>query len=140
MIAPLLALGSSPAYRCADFLARPGARKVHVLHTVMIAAPASPTVEPLPAAFPRLLFRSRLPAPGARRRPPRSRCSGGAVVLVATGHGAQRAALLAAVVAVSSALYSAGAVLLVRGARGERTHRGRSIGVGTAAACLLALT
>ncbi|MYW07468.1 hypothetical protein GT034_03765 [Streptomyces sp. SID2563] len=37
----LLALGSSPAYGCADFLGGLGARKAHVLRTVMIAAPAS---------------------------------------------------------------------------------------------------
>ncbi|GAP49348.1 EamA family transporter [Streptomyces azureus] len=47
MIAPLLALGSSLAYGCADFLGGLGARKAHVLRTVMIAAPASLAVERL---------------------------------------------------------------------------------------------
>ncbi|MFI7005265.1 EamA family transporter [Streptomyces sp. NPDC050145] len=41
MIALLLALGSSLAYGCADFLGGLGARKAHVLRTVMVAAPAS---------------------------------------------------------------------------------------------------
>ncbi|MGW2847855.1 EamA family transporter [Streptomyces sp. NPDC001274] len=45
MIALLLALGSSLAYGCADFLGGLGARRAHVLRTVMIAAPASLTVE-----------------------------------------------------------------------------------------------
>ncbi|MFT2018802.1 EamA family transporter [Streptomyces sp. 796.1] len=45
MLALLLALGSSLAYGCADFLGGVGARKAHVLRTVMIAAPASLTVE-----------------------------------------------------------------------------------------------
>ncbi|RKT85254.1 EamA-like transporter family protein [Saccharopolyspora antimicrobica] len=45
MIALLLALGSSLAYGCADFLGGVGARKAHVLRTVMIAAPASLVVE-----------------------------------------------------------------------------------------------
>ena len=45
MIALLLALGSSLAYGCADFLGGLGARKAHVLRTVMIAAPASLLVE-----------------------------------------------------------------------------------------------
>ncbi len=45
VIALLLALGSSLAYGCADFLGGLGARKAHVLHTVMIAAPASLAVE-----------------------------------------------------------------------------------------------
>ncbi|MFD9724983.1 EamA family transporter [Streptomyces sp. NPDC059072] len=45
MIALLLALGSSLAYGCADFLGGLGARKAHVLRTVMIAAPASLTIE-----------------------------------------------------------------------------------------------
>ncbi|MEH0573150.1 EamA family transporter [Streptomyces sp. B21-108] len=45
MIALLLALGSSVAYGCADFLGGLGARKAHVLRTVMIAAPASLVVE-----------------------------------------------------------------------------------------------
>lgn len=45
MIALLLALGSSLAYGCADFLGGLGARKAHVLRTVMIAAPASLAVE-----------------------------------------------------------------------------------------------
>jgi drug/metabolite transporter (DMT)-like permease len=41
----LLAIGSSLAYGCADFLGGLGARKAHVLRTVMIAAPASLAVE-----------------------------------------------------------------------------------------------
>nr|WP_202528378.1 EamA family transporter [Streptomyces sp. SID5770] len=41
----LLALGSSLAYGCADFLGGLGARKAHVLRTVMVAAPASLAVE-----------------------------------------------------------------------------------------------
>ncbi|MEH0580993.1 MULTISPECIES: DMT family transporter [Streptomyces] len=45
MIALLLALGSSLAYGCADFLGGMGARKAHVLRTVMVAAPASLAVE-----------------------------------------------------------------------------------------------
>ncbi|MFG2567124.1 EamA family transporter [Streptomyces sp. NPDC048567] len=45
MFALLLALGSSLAYGCADFLGGLGARKAHVLRTVMIAAPASLGVE-----------------------------------------------------------------------------------------------
>ncbi|GGS61714.1 EamA family transporter [Streptomyces cinerochromogenes] len=45
MIALLLALGSSLAYGCADFLGGLGARKAHVLRTVMVAAPASLMVE-----------------------------------------------------------------------------------------------
>ncbi|MFD5270446.1 EamA family transporter [Streptomyces sp. NPDC058335] len=45
MIALLMALGSSLAYGCADFLGGLGARKAHVLRTVMIAAPASLVVE-----------------------------------------------------------------------------------------------
>ncbi|MFJ9179438.1 EamA family transporter [Streptomyces sp. NPDC102360] len=45
MIALVLALGSSLAYGCADFLGGLGARKAHVLRTVMIAAPASLAVE-----------------------------------------------------------------------------------------------
>ncbi|MFD4948017.1 EamA family transporter [Streptomyces sp. NPDC058239] len=45
MIALLLALGSSLAYGCADFLGGLGARKAHVLRTVLIAAPASLVVE-----------------------------------------------------------------------------------------------
>ncbi|MEV8315024.1 DMT family transporter [Streptomyces sp. NPDC059900] len=45
MFALLLALGSSLAYGCADFLGGLGARKAHVLRTVMIAAPASLVVE-----------------------------------------------------------------------------------------------
>ncbi|MET9068888.1 EamA family transporter [Streptosporangium sandarakinum] len=45
MIALLLALGSSLAYGCADFLGGLGARRAHVLRTVMIAAPASLAVE-----------------------------------------------------------------------------------------------
>jgi drug/metabolite transporter (DMT)-like permease len=45
VIALVLALGSSLAYGCADFLGGLGARKAHVLRTVMIAAPASLVVE-----------------------------------------------------------------------------------------------
>lgn len=45
MIALVLALGSSLAYGTADFLGGLGARKAHVLRTVMIAAPASLVVE-----------------------------------------------------------------------------------------------
>ncbi|MDY0810617.1 EamA family transporter [Kitasatospora purpeofusca] len=45
MIALLLALGSSLAYGCADFLGGLGSRKAHVLRTVMVAAPASLAVE-----------------------------------------------------------------------------------------------
>ncbi|ARH95027.1 EamA family transporter [Streptomyces sp. MOE7] len=45
MLALLLALGSSLAYGCADFLGGLGARKAHVLRTVMIAAPSSLAVE-----------------------------------------------------------------------------------------------
>ncbi|MFE9722534.1 EamA family transporter [Streptomyces sp. NPDC005794] len=45
MIALLLALGSSLAYGCADFLGGLGARKAHVLRTVVLAAPASLAVE-----------------------------------------------------------------------------------------------
>ncbi|KOX11186.1 hypothetical protein ADL04_02350 [Streptomyces sp. NRRL B-3648] len=41
----LLALGSSLAYGCADFLGGLVARKAHVLRTVMVAAPASLAVE-----------------------------------------------------------------------------------------------
>ncbi|MBL1083746.1 EamA family transporter [Streptomyces actinomycinicus] len=45
MIALLLALGSSLAYGCADFLGGLGSREAHVLRTVMVAAPASLAVE-----------------------------------------------------------------------------------------------
>ncbi|MCA1185884.1 MULTISPECIES: DMT family transporter [unclassified Saccharopolyspora] len=45
MLALLLALGSSLAYGCADFLGGVGARGAHVLRTVVIAAPASLAVE-----------------------------------------------------------------------------------------------
>ncbi|MGW1805681.1 EamA family transporter [Streptomyces sp. NPDC002078] len=45
MIALLLALGSSLAYGCADFLGGLGARRAHVLRTVLVAAPASLVVE-----------------------------------------------------------------------------------------------
>ncbi|MEU1616534.1 EamA family transporter [Streptomyces sp. NPDC005722] len=45
MIALLLALGSSLAYGCADFLGGLGARKAHVLRTVTVAAPAGLVVE-----------------------------------------------------------------------------------------------
>ncbi|GAA2319159.1 hypothetical protein GCM10009853_091550 [Glycomyces scopariae] len=45
MLALVLALGSSLAYGAADFLGGLGARRAHVLRTVMIAAPASLVVE-----------------------------------------------------------------------------------------------
>jgi drug/metabolite transporter (DMT)-like permease len=45
VIALFLALGSSLAYGSADFLGGLGARKAHVLRTVMVAAPASLCVE-----------------------------------------------------------------------------------------------
>ncbi|MEU9132623.1 EamA family transporter [Kitasatospora sp. NPDC048540] len=45
MPALLLALASSLAYGCADFLGGLGARRAHVLRTVMVAAPASLAVE-----------------------------------------------------------------------------------------------
>ncbi|MER5855687.1 MULTISPECIES: EamA family transporter [unclassified Streptomyces] len=45
MLALLLALGSSLAYGCADFLGGLGARRAHVLRTVLVAAPASLAVE-----------------------------------------------------------------------------------------------
>ncbi|HJP72793.1 MAG TPA: EamA family transporter [Pseudonocardiaceae bacterium] len=45
MIALLLALGSSLAYGCADFLGGLGTRKAPVLRTVLVAAPASLAVE-----------------------------------------------------------------------------------------------
>ncbi|MEU3830747.1 EamA family transporter [Streptomyces sp. NPDC029080] len=45
MFALLLALGSSLAYGCADFLGGLGARRAHVLRTVLVAAPASLVVE-----------------------------------------------------------------------------------------------
>jgi drug/metabolite transporter (DMT)-like permease len=45
VIALALALGSSLAYGCADFLGGLGARRAHVLRTVMVAAPASLVVE-----------------------------------------------------------------------------------------------
>ncbi|MGW2898964.1 EamA family transporter [Streptomyces sp. NPDC001212] len=45
MLALLLALGSSLAYGCADFFGGLGARKAHVLRTVLVAAPASLAVE-----------------------------------------------------------------------------------------------
>nr|WP_243762512.1 hypothetical protein [Streptomyces sp. Tu 3180] len=78
MIAPLLALGSSPAYGCAGFLGGLGARKAHVLRTVMIAAPASLTVELLLWPFLGASFappHSSGALPPASRRPPRSPCS-----------------------------------------------------------------
>ena len=56
MIALVLALGSSVAYGCADFLGGLGARKAHVLRTVMIAAPASLVVELLVWPFLRAAF------------------------------------------------------------------------------------
>nr|WP_202514861.1 EamA family transporter [Streptomyces sp. SID161] len=40
-----MALGSSLAYGCADFLGGLGARRAHVLRTVLVAAPASLVVE-----------------------------------------------------------------------------------------------
>lgn len=45
MTALLLALASSVAYGCADFFGGLGARRAHVLRTVMVAAPASLAVE-----------------------------------------------------------------------------------------------
>jgi drug/metabolite transporter (DMT)-like permease len=45
VIALLMALASSLAYGCADFLGGLGARRAHVLRTVMVAAPASLVVE-----------------------------------------------------------------------------------------------
>ncbi|ROP52002.1 EamA family transporter [Streptomyces sp. PanSC9] len=45
MLALLLALGSSLAYGCADFLGGLGARRAHVLRTVLVAAPTSLAVE-----------------------------------------------------------------------------------------------
>ncbi|GGI98953.1 hypothetical protein GCM10011581_40220 [Saccharopolyspora subtropica] len=45
MLALVLAIGSSLAYGCADFLGGLGARRAHVLRTVTIAAPASLVVE-----------------------------------------------------------------------------------------------
>ncbi|QKW18803.1 EamA family transporter [Kitasatospora sp. NA04385] len=45
MLALLLALGSSLAYGCADFFGGLGARRAHVLRTVLVAAPASLAVE-----------------------------------------------------------------------------------------------
>jgi drug/metabolite transporter (DMT)-like permease len=45
VIALLLALGSSLAYGSADFLGGLGARRAHVLRTVMVAAPASLAAE-----------------------------------------------------------------------------------------------
>ncbi|MEU7426369.1 EamA family transporter [Streptomyces sp. NPDC040750] len=65
MIALLLALGSSLAYGCADFLGGLGARKAHVLRTVMIAAPASLTVELLLWPFAGASFASATLAWGA---------------------------------------------------------------------------
>jgi uncharacterized membrane protein len=45
VISLLLALGSSLAYGCADFLGGLGARRAHVLRIVLVAAPASLAVE-----------------------------------------------------------------------------------------------
>lgn len=45
VIALVLALCSSLAYGCADFLGGLGARRAHVLRTVMVAAPASLVIE-----------------------------------------------------------------------------------------------
>ncbi|GAA1688549.1 hypothetical protein GCM10009830_40200 [Glycomyces endophyticus] len=47
MVALVMALASSLAYGAADFLGGLGARKAHVLRTVMVAAPASLLVEVL---------------------------------------------------------------------------------------------
>ncbi|MFF5896929.1 EamA family transporter [Streptomyces argenteolus] len=65
MIALLLALGSSLAYGCADFLGGLGSRKAHVLRTVMIAAPASLAVELLLWPFLGASFDARTLAWGA---------------------------------------------------------------------------
>ncbi|MFG2891091.1 EamA family transporter [Streptomyces sp. NPDC048248] len=65
MIALLLALGSSLAYGCADFLGGLGSRKAHVLRTVMIAAPASLAVELLLWPFLGASFSDRTIAWGA---------------------------------------------------------------------------
>lgn len=56
MLALPLALGSSLAYGCAHFLGGLGARRAHVLRTVLVTAPASLVVElllwpPLGASF-----------------------------------------------------------------------------------------
>jgi drug/metabolite transporter (DMT)-like permease len=45
VLAVRLALGSSLAYGCSDFLGGLGARRAHVLRTVMVAAPVSLAVE-----------------------------------------------------------------------------------------------
>ncbi|WP_267003202.1 EamA family transporter [Streptomyces sp. NBC_00354] len=65
MIALLLALGSSLAYGCADFLGGLGSRKAHVLRTVMVAAPASLAVELLLWPFLGASFDTRTLAWGA---------------------------------------------------------------------------
>ncbi len=80
MIALLLALGSSLAYGCADFLGGLGARKAHVLRTVMIAAPASLAVELLLWPVLGASFSTGAVAWGAASGwlpPPRSPCSTG---------------------------------------------------------------
>ncbi|MCE0444498.1 hypothetical protein LT493_00825 [Streptomyces tricolor] len=64
MIALLLALGSSLAYGCADFLGGLGARKAHVLRTVMVAAPALARGRAAAVAVPRRLVRHRRPRLG----------------------------------------------------------------------------
>lgn len=211
MIALLLALGSSLAYGCADFLGGLGARKAHVLRTVMVAALASLAVELLlwpllgasfssgalgwgaasgiasAAAF-ALLYRTLSIGPTNVLSPATALVSAAlpvgvgllqgehlaaaavvglplalvAVVLVGAGHGAGAARpsptgagvldsvanllfLLAArsgdltVVAVITALYPAGTVLLARGVLAERIHRGQLIGLGAAAVGLLAM-
>lgn len=80
MIALLLALGSSLAYGCADFLGGLGARRAHVLRTVMIAAPASLAVElllwPLLGASFNAAVLGWVPRRVSPRRP-RSPCSTG---------------------------------------------------------------
>ncbi|WP_169982738.1 EamA family transporter [Microbispora sp. H10836] len=211
MIALLLALGSSLAYGCADFLGGLGARKAHVLRTVMVAALASLAVELLlwpllgasfssgalgwgaasgiasAAAF-ALLYRTLAIGPTNVLPPVTALVSAAlpvgvgllqgehlaaaaavglplalvAVVLAGAGHGAGAARpsptgagvldsvanllfLLAArsgdltVVAVITALYPAGTVLLARGVLAERIHRGQLIGLGAAAVGLLAM-
>nr|WP_254792725.1 hypothetical protein [Streptomyces sp. CC77] len=80
MTALLLALGSSPAYGCADFLGGLGARRTHVLRIVMVAAPARLAVELLLWPVLGASFGTGAVAWGPRPgspRPPRSRCCTG---------------------------------------------------------------
>ncbi|MFF0160553.1 EamA family transporter [Streptomyces sp. NPDC005263] len=137
MIALLLALCSSLAYGCADFLGGLGARKAHVLRTVMIAAPASLVVELLLWPVLGASFSAGALGWGA--------ASGVAGVLDSVANLlfllAARSGDLA-VVAVVVALYPVGTVVLARTVLAERIHRGRLVGLGTAAVAvsLLALT